>query len=160
LGDLGVLEHEGLELPRGHAGGAHVVGGGDRGRARAVVDQRDLAEPVARAQRVLPVAVDLDAGVALEQDPEARAGLALLHDHGARREGALGESTRQPLEVAAGDVGQERHPLEGVHEIGRLGRHEGVLPEMTWRSSMGRRVASSTGSAYRPSHMVDWAPVA
>ena len=79
-GDLGVRLQEGLEDPRGHAQADEVGVRHDGGRARPVVEQRDLAERVARPELAPLLPADLDGRGALRDDEEAEALLTLGDD--------------------------------------------------------------------------------
>ena len=71
-GDLRMLLDERPELPGRQPVAEEVGRGDDRGRADAVVDQRDLAEVVARAERGTVLAADRDLGVALPRSRRSR----------------------------------------------------------------------------------------
>ena len=84
-----VLLHERPELPVGEPVADELAGGGDRRRARALVDERDLAEVVARRQRRALPAADRDRRLARLDHEERRAARALLGDRLARGEATL-----------------------------------------------------------------------
>ncbi len=108
---LRVILYERAKLPRGHAVAEEVCRGRDRGRAHAVVDERDLAEVVSRAERRSLLAPHADSRVALCDDEEAGAGRALGRHLRALGEAALVQLAGEQLELAVGQLGEEGHTL-------------------------------------------------
>src|SRR5439155_12584140 len=94
--------------------------GRDRRAAGAVVDQRDLAEVVARPELAVLAAPHGDRRLAALDHEEAGAALALLGDGAAGVEGPLLERARKPLEIAALEVGEQGDALE---QLDRRLRH-------------------------------------
>src|SRR6476646_3685618 len=111
-GDRGVLLDERTELPRRQAVAPDVRLRGDRGRSGALVDQRDLAEEVARAERPPLLAADGHDGFAVLDDEEPDAAAALVRDGLARAERAVGERARQRVDVLVVQALEERDALE------------------------------------------------
>src|SRR3954469_6017843 len=109
-----MLLDEGAELPGRQPLTAQVGGRDDRRRARATVDQGDLAEVLAGTEGPDDLPVDADRGVAILDQEEADAALALRGDCVALREG--------PLLHAAGELlqGLRLHTLEEGHAAERL----------------------------------------
>src|SRR6476646_10299435 len=70
-GHLRVLLDEGAKLPGGHAAAAHVGGGSDGGRARPLVDQRDLPDVLSGAHGAQDLALEADGGVPVLDHEEA-----------------------------------------------------------------------------------------
>ena len=68
----GCALQERLEDPRRHAVAVQLRVGRDRRRARPLVEQRDLAERVARPERALLLAAHVDGGRAVGDDEERR----------------------------------------------------------------------------------------
>src|SRR4051794_11846232 len=113
-GDGGGVLHEALEVPRRHAEAAQLRVGGDGGRALVAVEQRHLAEVVARAQRADDAVADAHERLALDDDEEADAAASLDDDLLAGGERPLDQGLRQPPAVALRQLGEERDLLEGV----------------------------------------------
>src|SRR5919106_5715269 len=122
--DVRVRLHERTELPGREAVALELAVGLDRRGARPLGDQRDLAEMVAGAERADLLSADLDLGVALANDEEADAALALLRHGLARPERTLVHSARDRLQLARIEPREDRDVLE---ELGRLGRHGAIL---------------------------------
>ncbi len=97
---------------------AEVGAGDDRRRARTIVDQRDLAEPVPRPQRPHDLPLDADRRIALLDDEEADAALTLFGDRVALREAALRHLRGELLEVLALAAREQRHPAEALGNVG------------------------------------------
>src|SRR4029453_11716654 len=89
--------------------------GRDCGAPRAVVDEGDFTEVVTRTELAVLSAADRDRCLASLDHEEPRAGPALVGDRAARVEDALLERAREPLEVAALEVLEERDPLKELH---------------------------------------------
>ena len=98
---------------------------GDRRRAHALVDQRDLAEVVARAEARALGAAHRDGRLARLDQEERGAVRALLHDRLAGREVPLLEEQRDLRELVVVEVGEERHALQ---RIDRCARHQPPSP--------------------------------
>src|SRR2546423_12303680 len=110
--DRRVLLHQRAELPRREAVAPAVAGRGDRRRAGAAVDEGDLAEVVAGAERAALLAVDGHGGLAgldYEEADAARAFVGQLLPFGER---ALGEVVREGLELLLGEAVKERDVLD------------------------------------------------
>src|SRR5438093_6069529 len=117
-GDLAVPLDERPELPRRQTP-ALQVGRRDHGRrSNAFVDQRDLAEVVAGAERAPLLAADGDVRLARLDDEEADAAGALLGDRLALRERAVLEAAGDRLELMAIQSGEERDALEELDRRG------------------------------------------
>ena len=111
-GELALAEHDELH-----------VGLGDDGRvAGRLVEQRQLAERVARAEGGDLAALAGDLGRAVEDHEELVAGLALGDEHLARRDPDVLGPPGDQLEVLAGAGREERDLLEVVDE-GITARH-------------------------------------
>ncbi len=100
---------DGAELPERHRVGGQIRICGDRCRARALVDQRDLAEVVAWAERAALLAADGHLGRALADDEEAGAALALRRDRVAGGVMSLLEGLGDPVQVARLQPGEQGH---------------------------------------------------
>src|SRR5690242_15389636 len=123
--DLGVRLDERPELPRGEAVADDFgLGGHGRRAQRLFVDQRDLAEVVARADLTAGLAVDVDAGRSLADDEEADAARSFRRDRVAGRETARLEGARDALEVLVGEALEERNLLE---QLDRRFGHAAIL---------------------------------
>ncbi len=123
--DRRVLLDERPELPIGEPV-AHEVGRrGDRRRARAVVDQRDLAEVVARGEAGEFAVARRDRGLARLDDEERGATGALPRDRLTRIEAPLLEHRGDALDVARGQAVEERDLLDDLHGLGVDRRRRG-----------------------------------
>ena len=105
---------------------SHVAVGRDRGRARPSIDQRDLAEEVARPQVTDEDPIFRDVQAAIGDDVERVAGFALAGDGLTIFEGRLGGSIRDRLEGGRGHAPEERdlaHVVDdGAHDSLACGR--------------------------------------
>src|SRR6266516_3811330 len=90
-GDRGVLLDQRAELPRRQAVAPAVGGRGDRRRAGAAVDEGNLAEVVAGAERAALLPVDGDASLTGLEHEEADTARTLVGQLLPLAEGALGE---------------------------------------------------------------------
>src|SRR5438093_13640065 len=117
--DRGVRLDERPELPGGHPVAAELAVRRDGGRAGALVDQRDLAEVVARAERAALLAALADLGLSGLDHEEPDAAVALARDLLAGRERPLLERVREQLEILLLEAREEGHAPE---ELGP-GRH-------------------------------------
>ena len=102
------------ELPWREEERPEVGRGRDRGRANAFVDERDLPEVVARAERRKRLAADPHVRVPLGDHEEARSRRAFLDDDRALAEGALLKAVGEPLERAPVELGEKRDVLENL----------------------------------------------
>ena len=114
--------HERPELPVGEPVADELGARGDRRRACALVDERDLAEVVAARQRRALPAADRDRRLARLDHEERRAARALLGDRLARGEAAFLEQRGDAFDVARAHVGEERHPLDHLDRPARSRR--------------------------------------
>ena len=93
-----------------------VLVGRDGGRARPAVEQRQLAEHRAGRERHQPdvavVVQDMDAGAALGDEIERRAGIAAAENDMPGRPRHRLEPAAQPFDLIGGEVAQQRQPLE------------------------------------------------
>src|SRR5262245_43977920 len=117
-----MLLDEGPELPRGHAAAVEVGARDDGRRARAAVDQGDLAEMLARPEGANDLAADADGGVALLDDEEPDPALSLAGDLVALVEAALGHPLAELLQLLGLDPREERDPLQRLIHISHCGR--------------------------------------
>src|SRR4029453_2786426 len=113
--DRRVALDERPEFPGREAVAAELAVGRDCGAPRAVVDEGDFTEVVTRTELAVLSAADRDRCLASLDHEEPRAGPALVGDRAARVEDALLERAREPLEVAALEVLEERDPLKELH---------------------------------------------
>ena len=91
-------------------------------RARAVVEQRQLADDGARPERGHLAVVALDGDGALEDDERLAPGLALVDQQGAGGHLDLVAGTGDALELLARAAGEQRHVAEVV-EVCLLAGH-------------------------------------
>src|SRR5579859_2053742 len=134
VADLGVLAQEGLEAPLGHRRRDQVGLGGDVRAAALHVEQRHLAEVVARTEPAVTAVARGHLRLALEDDEEADAVLAVDDHLGACLMADLAHLPRQLLEIAF------REPCE---QSDRLQIHRADSKRL-WRVRTG---ASGTGGA-------------
>src|SRR3954454_3094176 len=113
-GDRRVGLDERSEVPRRHAVAEHVRPRRQRGGARRLVDERDLAEVVAGPDRAFRLAADLHVGLALLDDEEADAAGALLRHGVAGPEAALAHAARDLLQLLVVEPREERDLLQHV----------------------------------------------
>src|SRR4029077_9887519 len=113
-GDRRVALDERPEVPRSHAVAEHVRSRGQRGSARRVVDERDLAEVVAGTDGGLLLAADAHVRLALLDHEEGGASRALLRHSVAGLEAALTHAARDLLEFLLVDPGDDRDVLQRV----------------------------------------------
>src|SRR5439155_16919007 len=111
-GDAGVGLDERAEVPERQPVAVEVALGAHRRRAGAHVDQRDVAEVVARAEAPALVAADRHDGFAALDHEEPRAALALAGDGLARVERPLLEGAAEAFELARLELREEREPLQ------------------------------------------------
>ena len=128
--DAGVGLDDRAELPERHRVGLHVRVGGDGCRARALVDQRDLAEVVAGAERGPVLAVHGDLRVPLADDEEAGAALTFARDRVAGGVVPLLERVGDPLEVALLEAREQGHSGD---RLGRGAGHRAILSRVVTR---------------------------
>jgi pyruvate dehydrogenase E1 component beta subunit len=107
--DHPVCLHERAEIPVGEPVTGELARGGDRGRARALVEQGDLAEVVAGLQRSAPLAADRHRGLTRLDHKEGGPARAFLDDRLTFGEAARLEQARDLLHLALGQVGEEGH---------------------------------------------------
>src|SRR5208337_954831 len=98
--DHAVLLDERAEVPVGQAVAGEIARRHDRRKARALVDQRDLAEIIARLQGRALLAADEDGRFAGFNDEKRRPARALLDERLALGEAALLEQARDALQLA------------------------------------------------------------
>src|SRR5918996_4709777 len=110
--DLGMLFDERPELPDREPVAAQVGRCHDRRRARALVDERDLAEVVAWPESRAYLAADANGRVPVGDDEEAGPARALARDRRAFGEGALFHLMGESLEILLPEAGEERHLLQ------------------------------------------------
>src|SRR5215208_3243508 len=109
-----MLLDECAELPGGHPATAQVGGGRDGGGPRPLVDQRDLTEVIAGAERSHDLAGHRHRCLAVLDHEEADAAAALRSDRLALVEPALPHHLREALELLVSDSGEERHVPEAL----------------------------------------------
>ena len=117
LQELGAREHQHVDL----------ADGDDRRRARLAVDQRHLAEEVARPQHDR-AAGHLDANLAVDDHVEDGGRLADADERGAGGEALRGCATRDLADMPAREIGEERD----------LGEHLDRIPAQRPRRRAGR----------------------
>src|SRR5436190_1471855 len=113
-GDRRIGLDERAEIPRRHAVAVHVCASRQRGGARRLVDERNLAEVVAGPDRAFRLAADLHVGLALLDDEEADAAGTLLCHGVAGPEAALAHAVRDLLELLVVEARKERDLLQHV----------------------------------------------
>src|SRR4051794_8555168 len=114
-GALRVFLDEGPDLPGGHPAAAQVGRGRNGRRPGALVDQRDLAEMVAGADRSHDLPADGHGGLAVLDQEEADPAAALRGDRLALGEAALAHHVREPLELLVPDAREQRNALEAFN---------------------------------------------
>src|SRR5689334_12930915 len=107
-GELRVRLDERAEVPHRHPPGLDGRLGGDRGRAAALGDQRDLAEIVAWAELAAVFPANGHLRAAVLDNEEADAALALGGERRALVEPPLLHRPGDLLELAPAQVGEER----------------------------------------------------
>src|SRR2546423_994643 len=111
--DIAVLVEHVAELLVSEDQATHRCGRPDGRRPRAVVDESDLAEEVARAESALaPVGIHL--GLPLKDDEEVAAALALLGEHATGRDVHLVGTRGDEHELFVGAAGEERHRTQPI----------------------------------------------
>src|SRR4029453_7615533 len=110
--DRRVALDERPEFPGREAVAAELAVGRDCGAPRAVVDEGDFAEVVAGAELATLRAADRDRCLAALAQEESLSGSALVGGRRAGVEDALLERAREPVEVAALEVLEERDALQ------------------------------------------------
>ena len=90
---------------------------GDRGRTRAAVEQRDLAEEVAGPQLRLALAPDRDLALALEDHEQTDAALALSGDHRPLPVRDLLGRAPDQAQLAPGALGEQRDAADLRHDL-------------------------------------------
>jgi hypothetical protein len=118
--DRGVLLHERAELPEGEPKADEIGGGGDGRRARALVDQGDLAEVVAWLERPPLPAADRDPRLPGVDQEERGGARPLLDDRLTFREPPLLEQAGDFRDLALVQVGEER---DSPQDLNRGARH-------------------------------------
>ena len=117
-------------LPQGVAVDAEEVAealGDDVGRARLGVDQRQLAEVLTLIEHGDLVAIDAHPDLALDDDIQLVADLALAHDHLAGGDEQLGDDAADPEAGVEGQLLEEEQALHGLGAGGdRLGLQHGL----------------------------------
>jgi hypothetical protein len=114
VGDLRMLQQEGLEVPLWDARETDVGQGGDGGAATLVVEQGHLAEMVAGAEPTLATVRSGDFDIAIENDHESDAGLALNREHRAFGMTHLAHLLRDAPQIAVLQSFKELHGAQ-VH---------------------------------------------
>ena len=110
--DRRVALDERAEVPEGEAPADQLARGGDRGRARALVDQGDLAEVVAGPERRARLAADRDRGLTrLDHEERRPAGALLATVSPSRKRRSLNSRATWP-DLALVQVGEERDALQ------------------------------------------------
>ena len=120
--DLRVFGHQPAHVGPEHGHHADRLDRLDGGRAQLVLEHRQLAEDVARAEGRerdrAPVAVLVDgARMALAHDVAGVAGVALAEHHLARLEPARHRQLGDPLEIALHERGEHGHAPEQLHHL-------------------------------------------
>src|SRR5579859_249916 len=107
------------ELPEREPVADEVFRRGDRRDARSLVDQRDLAEVVARPQRRPQLPTDCDADLARLDDVEGGPARAFLDHRLTLGEAALLEQAGDLRHLVAVEIGEEPHALHDLHRSAR-----------------------------------------
>ena len=173
----GYFRRKALELRAGDLERVQGRAGDHVGGRLAVEQRRDLAEEVAAAQPArLVVPVDLDGGLAVEDDVEAAARKPAAQHPLALAEASLELGVGDRLEVGVAQVGEERQAREAADEVVSFShRSEATAPGPVRRRRSPRRrsgragscpAATSTGTSARiasvswPIHSPDSGPTA
>src|SRR5512132_4028240 len=131
-----MLEHERAEAPDRQGVAAHLRLCRDGRRASRLVDERDLAERGARAERAHLVAVHGHRRLAALDDEEVQPAEALAGDLLARLERALDELVGEPQHAGVVEVGEER---DAADEFGAGACHAAILYiPRRWESASSR----------------------
>ncbi len=118
-GDVRMLLQEGGELPRREEEALRLDGRDDGCRTRVLLDQRELAEEVARLHLAERLAAAHDATGPAQDDVERRAGRALADDLLVRRIGAAFPGLGETVSNAGIEPREQWHRCELLLELHR-----------------------------------------
>ena len=110
--EVGKLLHQAVERPMSNHEQSRRSIGRNRGRARAVVDERDLTQDVARASQRDLAAVALDRHRALDDDEELLPAIALPHEDAPAGQIDLIGQLPQPLDLSPAQAAEKRDRLQ------------------------------------------------